>query len=75
MAVGHRDCDLHARVVDQLAVLHRAAEDDRRLVEPVAGGHGVAEGLVHSGAPAAGGGSERIRPGQRRLNRQSVARG
>ncbi len=31
----------------QLAVVHRAAEDDRRLGEAVAGRHRVAERLVH----------------------------
>ena len=47
VAVEHRQRDLDPGVVGELAVEHRAADDEARLGERVAGGHRVVERLVH----------------------------
>ena len=47
VAVHHRQRDLDAGLVGELALVHRAADDDRRLIEGVAGAHGLDEGVVH----------------------------
>ena len=47
VAVEHGQGDLDARVIRQLAVMHRAAEDEPGLRQAVAGRHRVAERLVH----------------------------
>ena len=47
VAVEHRQADLHPRVVDGLAVEHRAAEDEARFGQRVGRRHGVVEPLVH----------------------------
>ena len=47
VAVHHRQRDLDACLVAELALVHRAADDDRRLIEGVTGAHGLDEGVVH----------------------------
>jgi hypothetical protein len=47
VAVHHRERDLDACVVEELALEHRAADDEGRFVEAVALRHLVEEGLIH----------------------------
>jgi len=55
VAGHHRQRDLDADVVGELAVEHRAADDEARLGEAVAGGHLVVECLVQWGRSSTGG--------------------